>query len=501
MSKGFRKLERIRTIEKTPVVVLAGRQNVGKSTLFNRLTRSRQALVADYPGLTRDRHYGRGLYHDLPFIVVDTGGFTEDKKDPFAEPVYRQLQLALAEADVVYFVVDARAGLQPEDIELAKRLRQGSAQVVVVANKAEGQNSNVVTADFYQLGFGEPLAISASHGDFVGQLLDETLSSLYRPEDLADQSADEEEQAATLAAEEEAIRVMNGEAPNEEPADSHADESEHETPFEIRIAVIGRPNAGKSTLINALLGHQQLMVSPVSGTTRDSIEIPFLYAGHAYILIDTAGVRKRGKVGDLAEKVSVIKTLDAIEKSQVVILVMDASAGIGTQETHLAQYAMEAGKAMVVVFNKWDSLGADDKKKYHEEFERRCGFLNFATPQSISAMKGTGLKTMMGAVERAHASAMVKMSTGKLNNILRDAVARQAPPFSGLYRPKLRYANQGGKNPPMIVIHGNSLNKVGGDYKRYLEKAFVQAFALEGTPLHIKFKNTENPYAHKARRI
>lgn len=468
---------------KIPVVVLAGRQNVGKSTLFNRLTKSRQALVADYPGLTRDRHYGRGYFHDLPFIVVDTGGFTEDKNDPFAEPVYRQLQMALAEADIVYFMVDARSGLQPEDRELANRLRSCRAPIYVVANKAEGQNIDVVTADFYALGFGEPSAISASHGDHTYNLLDDSLTPFY-----------DQHQIPV-----DPLIATSQENENEEEEEDAP--LEHTTPFEIRIAVIGRPNAGKSTLINALLGHQQLMVSPVSGTTRDSIEVPFVYDQQPYTLIDTAGVRRRGKIEDIAEKFSVIKTLESIEKSQVVILVMDASAGIGTQETHLAQYAMEAGKAMVVVFNKWDSLSGDAKKTYHEEFERRCGFLNFATPQPISAMKGVGLKTMMGAVSRAYRSAMIKMSTAKLNDILREAVARQAPPYSGLYRPKMRYANQGGKNPPIIVIHGNSLTKVGGDYQRYLEKAFIHAFKLEGTPLHIKFKSSENPYAHKARRI
>lgn len=477
-------------VGKIPVVVLAGRQNVGKSTLFNRLTKSRQALVADYPGLTRDRHYGRGHFHDQPFIVVDTGGFTEDKNDPFAEPVFHQLQMAIAEADFVYFIVDARSGVQPEDQELANRLRSSRAPIHVIANKAEGQNADIVTADFFALGFGEPIAVSASHGDNIHNLLDDTLSPFYAQYPQPEVAAEDEEAFAETMDEAAALAA---DADDDAPV-------VHTTPFEIRIAVIGRPNAGKSTLINALLGHQQLMVSPVSGTTRDSIEVPFIYGEQPYTLIDTAGVRKRGKVEDVAEKFSVIKTLEAIEKSQVVILVMDASSGIGTQETHLAQYAMEAGKAMVVVFNKWDTLDNETKKAYHEEFERRCGFLNFATPQPISAMKSVGLKTMMGAVERAHASAMVKMSTGKLNTILREAIARQAPPYSGLFRPKLRYANQGGRNPPIIVIHGNSLSKVGGDYQRYLQKIFVHAFKLEGTPLHIKFKSTENPYAHKARR-
>lgn len=474
-----------------PVVVLAGRQNVGKSTLFNRLTKTRQALVADFPGLTRDRHYGRAFYYDDPYIVVDTGGFTTDKDDPFTAPVVKQLQMALLEADIIYFIVDARAGLHPLDVDLSRLLRKYPAKVQVVANKAEGLDSNIVSADFYKLGFGEPYTISASHGDFVKSLVSDTLLQFFPTQPIQELS-DEEYFAEELDEKTKTIEVQ---------------EIVEENP-KIRITVVGRPNAGKSTLINSLIGHQQLIVSPVSGTTRDSIEIDFSYPdptgknaqkNRELVLIDTAGVRKRGKIDNIAEKFSVIKTLEAIERAQVVIMVLDSSEGISTQEAHLAHYAGQAGKAMVVVFNKWDLLSNPERKKYKEEFSDRMSFLSFALPQAISAEKKQGLSEMMSGVFRAYDSANIKLSTKKLNDILQAAVQKQQPPFSGRFRPKMRYAHQGGRNPPLIIIHGNSVDKVADDYRRYLQNCFVSAFNLHGTPLIIKFKNSTNPYRKNER--
>lgn len=462
-----------------PVVALVGRPNVGKSTLFNRLTRSRSALVADFSGLTRDRHYGEGRVGDKPFIVVDTGGFEPVAKSGILHAMAQQTKQAIAEADVVIFLVDARAGLNAHDHEIARLLRKLGRKVILCVNKAEGMKHGSAVAEFHELGLGQPCAISAAHGDGIVDLVEFALSD-YGNEDQADTESgfDADDQEPT---EEELKR----------------DQSDEEDHYEhrIKLAIVGRPNVGKSTLINTLLGEERVIAFDMPGTTRDAIEIDFERGGKQYTLIDTAGLRKRGKVFEAIEKFSVIKTLQAIEASNVVLLMIDAQQEVSDQDAHIAGFILETGRALVVAINKWDGLDEDQREKIQREFDRKLRFLSFARVHTISALRGQGVNTLLKSVNAAHAAAFAKLSTPKLTRELQAAVEQQPPPRKGIFRPKMRYAHQGGQNPPLIIIHGNALDQIPDSYRRYLEGRFRDAFELAGTPLRIEFKSSYNPYA------
>ncbi len=441
-----------------PTLVLVGRPNVGKSTLFNRLTRTRDAIVANQPGLTRDRHYGHGRLGSKPYLVVDTGGFEPLVKDGILRAMARQTEQAIAEADAVLFIVDGRAGITPQDKEIANQLRCLERPVFVAVNKAEGMNRGMVAAEFHELGLGEPHAISAAHGDGVRDLVELALEGF--PE------------AGT----------------EEEAGDS------------IRVAVVGRPNVGKSTLINTLLGEERVIAFDQPGTTRDSIEIEFERNGRRYTLVDTAGMRRRGKVFETIEKFSVIKTLQSIENAQVVILMLDARQDISDQDAHIAGFIAESGRALVVAVNKWDHLEPYTREQVKEKLGQKFRFLDFARFHYISALENTGLTALFKSVDAAYKAAMTNLPTPQLTRVLIDAVARQAPPRHGIFRPKPRYAHQGGSNPPIVVIHGNALDYIGDAYKRYLEHCFREAFKLEGTPLRIQFNTSHNPFADKGQK-
>jgi len=443
-----------------PTVVLVGRPNVGKSTLFNRLTRTRDAIVHDMPGLTRDRHYGRGRLGDKAYIVVDTGGFEPVAKDGILSEMARQAREAIAEADVVVFVVDGRAGLAPQDKRIAALLRERGAPVWLAVNKTEGMQEDLAVAEFHELGLGAPHAISAAHGEGVRQLVEDALAP-FKPE----------------------------------PADSE-DEPDHP-----RIAIVGRPNVGKSTLVNRVLGEERVIAFDEPGTTRDAIEVEARFLGRDYTIIDTAGIRRKGKVWESVEKFSVVKTLQAIERAHVVVLVVDAAQDISEQDAHIAGYILEAGRALAVAVNKWDAIDSEKKKDAKSDLERKLAFLDFAEFVPISALKGTGLKALFTAVNQAYAAAMAKLSTPKLTRALQAAVEKQAPPLAGKIRPKLRYAHQGGSNPPVVVIHGTSVSAIKDQYKRYLENTFVKVFKLKGTPLRVELRQGANPYADKKRSI
>lgn len=439
-----------------PTLVIVGRPNVGKSTLFNRLTRTRDALVADLPGLTRDRHYGRGRLGDKPYLVVDTGGFEPSAKDGIMHEMARQAEAAIAEADVLLFVVDGRAGLTAQDQAIADRLRKTGRPLLLVVNKGEGMNRPVVAAEFHELGCGMPLVVSAAHGDGVHELVDEALAAFPEEKEITEVSAGP------------------------------------------RVAVAGRPNVGKSTFINTLLGEERVIAFDRPGTTRDAIEVPFSRNGRDYTLIDTAGLRRRGKVFETVEKFSVIKTLQAIEQSNVVVLMVDASQDISDQDAHIAGFAIEAGRALVVAVNKWDAVDDYRREIVKMNIERKLNFLGFARVHYISALKGDGIAGVLASVDKAWAAAMANLSTPKLTRALIAAVAKQAPPRHGIFRPKLRYAHQGGRNPPLIVIHGNALDHVPDSYRRYLERTFMEGFKLQGTPLRVQFKSARNPYGDKS---
>lgn len=446
-----------------PVVALVGRPNVGKSTLFNRLTRSRAALVADYSGLTRDRHYGEGRVGDIPFIVIDTGGFEPVAKTGILREMARQTSQAIAEADVVVFLVDARAGVNAHDHEIAQLLRKsGQQRVVLAVNKAEGMGVGNATSEFHELGLGTPHPISAAHGDGIVDLIELALRDLVEPEPEAE-SAD-------------------GELPPD---------------HRIKLAIVGRPNVGKSTLINTLMGEDRVIAFDMPGTTRDAIEIDFERDGRKYTLIDTAGLRRRGKVFEAVEKFSVIKTLQAIEASNVVLLVLDAQTEVSEQDAHIAGFVLETGRAVVVAINKWDGLDIDQRERIEREYNRKLRFLSFAPTHTISALKGQGIKPLLKSVVGAHAAAFAKLSTPKLTRELQAAVEQQPPPRKGIFRPKMRYAHQGGQNPPLVVIHGNALDAIPDSYRRYLETRFREAFKLAGTPLRIEFKSSHNPYTQE----
>jgi GTP-binding protein len=440
-----------------PVIALVGRPNVGKSTLFNRLTRSRDALVADLPGLTRDRHYGEGRMGERPFLVIDTGGFEPVAKEGIMHQMALQTKQAVAEADIVVFIVDGRQGLTPHDKTITDFLRKAGRPVMLVVNKAEGMKYSAVAADFYELGLGEPIAISSAHGDGVHDMLDE------------------------------AINLALAQHPE-------ADEEVESNARGIKIAIVGRPNVGKSTLVNTLLGEERVIAFDMPGTTRDAIEIPFERDGKQYTLIDTAGIRRRGKVFEAIEKFSVVKTLQSISEAHVVILLLDAQQDISEQDAHIAGFVLETGRALVVAVNKWDGLQTGQRDEIKIDLDRKLDFLSFAKTHFISALKSSGIGPLMKSVDAAYAAAMADLSTPKLTRALIEAVEKQEPRRKGSIRPKLRYAHQGGQNPPIIVIHGNSLGAIGEPYKRYLEKHFRDTFALVGTPLRIELRMGKNPF-------
>ena len=484
-----------------PVIALVGRPNVGKSTLFNRLTRSRDAIVADYAGLTRDRHYGEGRMGDRPFLVIDTGGFEPVAKEGIYHEMAKQTRQAIDESDLVIFLVDGRAGMNAHDQTIADDLRKTGRPVILAVNKAEGMRHAAVTADFYALGLGEPVVISSAHGDGVRELLEYALDEIpnKNPDvpdwlDVSELPNDDPFAHLDALAQDEAIdRLLK----TEDSADEFKSIDTHRSLKPIKIAVVGRPNVGKSTLINALVGEERVIAFDMPGTTRDAIEIDFERDGQKYVLIDTAGLRKRGKVFESIEKFSVVKTLQAISDAHVAILMLDANQDIAEQDAHVAGFILESGRALVVAVNKWDTVDAYEKDRVKVDIVRKLPFLDFARFHFTSALKGQGVDGLLKSVLEAHAAAFAKLQTPKLTRVLQAAIEHQAPPRKGQgsNRPKLRYAHQGGQNPPIIIIHGNSLENVPKTYQRYLEGRFREAFKLQGTPLRIEFKSSKNPYA------
>ena len=440
-----------------PTLVLVGRPNVGKSTLFNRLTRSRDALVADQPGLTRDRHYGKGRVGERPYLVVDTGGLEPVAKDGILFEMARQSRQAVDEADMVLFLVDGRAGCTPQDALIAGQLRRTGKPILLLVNKAEGMQRAKVAADFFELGLGEPLPISSAHGDNVSEVVELALENFP-----LEAEGEEEEEAG------------------------------HEHPP--KLAIVGRPNVGKSTLVNAILGEQRVIAFDQPGTTRDSIYIDFERGGKKYTIIDTAGVRRRGKVEEAVEKFSVIKTMQAIEDANVVVPVVDARDQITEQDAHVADFVLQAGRALVLAVNKWDGLDNYQRDQVKNDIERKLHFLSFAKLHYISALNGTGVDKVLKSVDEAYAAAMAKLPTPKLTRALIAAIEKQQPPKGTRFRPKMRYAHQGGSNPPLIVIHGSGLDDVPASYTRYLERTFCEIFKLQGTPLRIQFNSSKNPF-------
>ena len=482
-----------------PVIALVGRPNVGKSTLFNRLTRSRDAIVADFPGLTRDRHYGNGRMGERPFLVIDTGGFEPVAKEGIYHEMAKQTRQAVIEADVVIFIVDGRAGLNAHDQIIADDLRKTWRSVILAVNKAEGMRHANVTAEFYMLGLGDPVVISSAHGDGVRELLDYALDMVLPPvsdlPDWLDASGVKDDMPILNDADIEAI--LKNRENKDEPFNPVQDAERAARP--IKIAVVGRPNVGKSTLINTLIGEERVIAFDMPGTTRDAIEIEFERAGKQYVLIDTAGLRKRGKVFEAIEKFSVVKTLQAIADANVVVLMLDASQDISEQDAHIAGFILESGRALVVAVNKWDAVDSYERDRVKVDILRKLIFLDFAKFHYTTATKGLGVDALLQSVHVAHAAAFANLSTPRLTRALHTALEHQAPPRkgSGSSRPKLRYAHQGGQNPPVVIIHGNSLEDVPESYKRFLEGRFRDAFKLEGTPLRIQFKNSTNPYARR----
>lgn len=438
-----------------PVVALVGRPNVGKSTLFNYLTRTRDALVADYPGLTRDRQYGRVRRGQREYFVVDTGGIVETEAG-IDEQAMRQVDIALREADVILFLVDARDGLTVGDEAIAGQLRRTGKPLIIAANKIDQASLTVAMAEFHALGLGDPQAISASHAQGIGELLDVVESRLPPIDDTA-----EEEDGG------------------------------------IRIAIVGRPNVGKSTLVNRLLGEERVVVYDAPGTTRDSVEVPFERHGRRYTLIDTAGIRRRGKIAETIEKFSVIKAMQSIEKAHVVIFMIDAREGVTDQDTTLLGMVLEIGRGLIIGLNKWDGMTQDQRDETKRRLDLKLSFLDFAEKYFISALHGTGVGHLFDAVVEVHAAGMTRMGTSHLTRILQDALAAHQPPLVRGRRIKLKYAHQGGSNPPTIVIHGNQVDEIPGSYKRYLVNTFRSALDITGTPVRVEFKGSENPYKDK----
>lgn len=439
-----------------PVVALVGRPNVGKSTLFNFLTRTRDALVADMPGLTRDRNYGYGKIGSIPYVVVDTGGLVIDAQGVEQQMVKQALR-AVEEADRVLFLVDSRSGVTPDDHYIAQTLRKLNKKVFLLANKAEGVDAATAGADFYSLGLGEPHAISAAHGDGVRTLMNEALEGIELPEGAAAAGGQDD----------------------------------------IRVAVIGRPNVGKSTLINRLLGEERLISFDQPGTTRDAVFVPFERDGQTYTLIDTAGVRRRARVEEAIEKFSVIKALQAVDSANVVIGVIDAHDAVTEQDASLFGMVAERGRALLIAVNKWDGIPSDKRDEIRAGLDLRLPFLDFAPVHFISALHGTGVGELMRAVKHAYDASMREMPTPELTRVLETAMEQHQPPLVRGRRIKLRYAHQGGRNPPIIVVHGNQIQHVPDAYKRYLANVFRKNFRLEGTPVRVQFRTDENPFKGK----
>lgn len=440
-----------------PLIALVGRPNVGKSTIFNALTRTRDALVADQPGLTRDRQYGEGRIGDLPYNVLDTGGLSGDDNQ-MDILIAEQAWIAAEEADLIFFIVDGRAGVTAFDDNIAARLRRMKKPVIVVVNKAEGISPEIIVSDFYSLGLGEPVAISASHN----QGLYDLLLSAYEKVEFPEQKEEKEIQDDI-----------------------------------IRLAVFGRPNAGKSTLINQMLGEERVLASEVAGTTRDSIEIPFTAFDREFILIDTAGIRRRSRVTDLVEKFSVIKSLDALEKANVIVFVFDAKEGLSDQDATLLGAVLEAGKGLILAVNKWDSLDEDEKSWIQQDFAVRFAFIDFTEPLFISALNGQGVLQVIREAIHVFDQSMREFTTNELSNILEYAVHAHQPPMDKGYAPKLRYAHQGGKNPLKIIVHGNRTQYVKDSYTRYLCNMFREQLKIEGTPVRVLYRTNDNPYANR----
>lgn len=461
-----------------PVVALVGRANVGKSTLFNRLTRTRDALVADFPGLTRDRKYGSVNFEGMEFIVVDTGGIDGNEQGIEVEMAEQSLK-AIDEADVVLFMVDARAGSTVGDQAIADHIRRVRKPVFLVANKTDGLDADTAVADFYSLGIGEVYPIAAAHGRGVSSLLQHALLPFLQAK-----------QDASLA-EGEAAPELDLTSVSEEEAEAEAARlrSEH-----IKLAIVGRPNVGKSTLTNRILGEERVVVFDMPGTTRDSIYIPMKRNDRDYTLIDTAGVRRRGKIDDMVEKFSVVKTLQAIEDANVVILVVDAQQGISDQDLSILGFVLNAGRSLVLAVNKWDGLNDSVKDEIKRELDRRLGFIDFARLHFISALHGSGVGNLFESVEEAFDSATKRVSTSLLTRIMKMAQEDHQPPMVSGRRVKLKYAHAGGYNPPIVVIHGNQVKDLPDSYKRYLMNYYRKALQMMGTPIRIEFREGENPF-------
>lgn len=438
-----------------PVIALVGRPNVGKSTLFNRITRSRDALVADFPGLTRDRKYGNARYEEYEFVVIDTGGLSGNDVGVDAEMASQALQ-AVDEADLLFFIVDGRHGLNPGDTAIANHLRRQSKPVFLVVNKIDGIDPDVALSEFYGLGFDHITAIAASHGRGVQRLLEQTCELFPAPVDSVE-------------------AVSRG----------------------TKIGVVGRPNVGKSTLVNRLLGEERVVVFDLPGTTRDSIYIDYERQGKPYTIIDTAGIRRRKNISLAVEKFSIVKTLQAVEDANVVILMIDAREGLVDQDLHLLAYAIRKGRALVLAVNKWDGLDLEQKERVKSELERRLRFIDYAAIHFISALHGSGVGVLYKSIDAAYEAATQKLSTPKLTRILEDAVAENPPMMVRGRRIKLRYAHSGGNNPPIVVIHGNQVDEIPDSYTRFLEKTFRRELGLSGTPVRIEYKSSDNPYKHK----
>lgn len=471
-----------------PVVALVGRPNVGKSTLFNRLTQTRDALVADFPGLTRDRKYGRAEVEGNEFIIIDTGGI-DGTEDGVETRMAGQSLLAIEEADIVLFMVDARAGLMPADQGIAQHLRSRQKATFLVANKTDGMDPDMAAADFFSLGLGEVHPIAASHGRGVTQLIEHVLVP-FLPEKEQEVELTEEEANAAYWAELEG-ELAEGEE-GEEPED---DFNPQDLP--IKLAIVGRPNVGKSTLTNRILGEDRVVVYDMPGTTRDSIYIPMVRDDREYVLIDTAGVRKRGKVTETVEKFSVIKTLQAIEDANVVLLVVDAREGISDQDLSLLGFILNSGRSLVIAVNKWDGMTEEDREHVKEMLDLRLGFVDFARVHFISALHGSGVGNLFTSVQEAYECATRRVNTSMLTKIMNMAAEDHQPPLVRGRRVKLKYAHAGGYNPPIVVIHGNQVADLSDSYKRYLMNYFRRSLNVMGTPIRIQFKEGENPFAGK----
>ena len=488
----------------TPVVALVGRPNVGKSTLFNRLTRTRDALVADFPGLTRDRKYGHAHLAGHDFIVIDTGGI-DGTEEGVEEKMAEQSLLAIEEADIVLFLVDARAGLTSADIGIANYLRQRQNKTtVVVANKVDGIDADSHCAEFYQLGLGEIAQIAASQGRGIASLMEQVLTPLAEKmaettEESAVENTDVSSEVAEFDEWDEDFDFSN----EEDTALLDEELAQEQTPDKqnIKIAIVGRPNVGKSTLTNRILGEDRVVVYDMPGTTRDSIYIPMERDGQNYTLIDTAGVRKRGKVHLAVEKFSVIKTLQAIQDANVVLLVIDARENISDQDLSLLGFILNAGRSLVIVVNKWDGLDTDVKDRVKSELDRRLDFIDFARVHFISALHGSGVGNLFDSVKEAYECATQKMTTSLLTRILQIAVDEHQPPMISCRRVKLKYAHPGGYNPPIIVIHGNQVDKLPDSYKRYLSNHFRRSLKIIGSPIRLQFQEGNNPFAGRRNKL